>query len=175
MELLYYGKTPAMLGGEGDYVLVEAKAAEVAVAAHQCNTWGGFAKLVRSPWREFVAEWKEEMTEINGGVLPKSSTLFSYAEIVGAWHVAGLVADPREAAYDLCWKVVCRLCEEDDSLSNEIDVSHGSPFGHITCITSATITGFQRLAEVFRGLPKKKVTFAHEDHIVARCLVGGIE
>lgn len=173
MELIYYGETPVELGGEGDYVLVGAKAAEAAVAAHECKTWGAFARLVKCPWREFVAEWGEEMSEINGGVLPKQSTPFSYADIAGAWHVADLVTDPRQAAHELCWKVVGKLCEEDDELADEIEVSHGSPLGHVQCITSLTIIGFRRLAEMLRALPGAKVRLAHDDDIVARCLLGG--
>jgi hypothetical protein len=72
----------------------------------------------------------------------------------------------------LCWRVVGKLREEDEELTGEIEVSHGSPLGHATCVTSLTIMGFKRLAELLRARPKAGLRVAHDDTLVSRCLTG---
>lgn len=170
MRTLYFGKLPVILGGEGDYVLVEAAAATLAESAHECRTWGEYARLVKCDWKDLVDGWGDAMACANDGSLPSCSTRFSYGDIVG--KAADLVIDPREAAYDAAWRLVATLCKNNVALSHEVDVSHGSPMGHIQCISSSSLLGFQTLAALIATMPKRRIQLVHDDSRVARCLVG---
>lgn len=116
---------------EGEYVILERESALQNARAYRCETWGGFSKLRGITLREVAENLVERITR---------QTPFDYNEIVGDWPS---LPDPREVAYDHLFGPVSQI--DEPAILEELEISHGSPGGHLCCIDVRSRRGILRL------------------------------
>ena len=160
-----YGLTPEELwvdSGKEEYVLVEAKAAGLALAALRCKTVGEYAKVLGYTLKKLLAGWGEELEEINDGDPVDSDTKFDLASIWGNYSVSELVPEPRTAA----WLAIGgKISSQPD-----ITVGHGAPGSNYADISAKSPEAFQRLCNCLNSQGKGKYVFRRDDSFVLECI-----
>lgn len=98
MELIY-GLEPEELGGEGEVVLADKRAALIAVQAWQAQTWGEFIQAADCLLAELMEDWGEQIQWIYGKV-PTPNDSFSLGDYAAIDNFGDIITDPRQAAVD---------------------------------------------------------------------------
>jgi hypothetical protein len=167
MYRFIYGRGPEEYGWEGEFFLMEREAAERAARAFQCRTWAEYAQIQAATWEQYRQDREFDEAEADGEDVPEPTDEFDYEELLAEGSYLAL-PDPREVAYDL---LIPRIPWKDDPvLVATLEISHGSPAGHLECISVTKRKGIDRLAEVLRETLRNKATLEVDEALVRAAL-----
>lgn len=167
MIRLIYGKGPAALGYQNEYILVEARALEKLDAAAHCRTWGEFAASEGCTFEHLLESWREEMTSINGGREPTRESPLNFPSLWGVWDIGDLVDDPRTVAYEALPAVFHNGL--DERLEEEIVVSFDEPFGESACVTALTKDAFKHLSVFLKANGCASIRLENDEAALKHC------
>jgi len=175
---LLYGLLPEESGGDGTLsTLVDETAALHAIRAGECRTWGEYLKLAAKSWAQAQEECGKWLNDLNDGRPPGPETPFSFREIYGAtlyqgdaaYWISRWIKQPREAALERLTALGRRVMALVRRAG--LEISYGSPMGHIECIDGTSPSSFETLASLLRDDGWSSLDLRRDDHLVARCLL----
>jgi hypothetical protein len=144
IEFVYYATQ------EG-FDIATRDAVENILAAKQCKTWGVYATLCEMSWEEMLEGYEGEIEELTGQENPSPDSPFDFDAIWGLYYSGDLITDPRTDAYEILRREVPREVLRDERLEGKLTWSHGSPAGHLECVTATSedaIRLFERILHV---------------------------
>lgn len=168
---LIFGQYPEILGGEGQYIMLERASAVAASRAFRCRTWGEFAEVAGLPWKRLHEEWGEDYAE--QGVRKRTlrpTSRFRYADIAFGLTTGPALPHPAEVASEL---VHASPYVRDYIIARRLEFEPGTPWGNLECILAPSCGPFLALQEYLSRERRDRWTLDHDDRLVRRGMRGG--
>jgi hypothetical protein len=134
-------------------------------AVRQCRTWGEWADLCGLSWPRLVEDYELE------GLSEESP--FRITEEVGRDWVAARPPDARTDPYDVLIQNLPPEVRHDPRLKGKIEWIHGSPAGHLECVTAVDEDGIRLLERLVHEAGRKEYAFRRDDAVIHDVLYGG--
>lgn len=161
IEFVYYA-TP-----EG-FAIATRDAVDELLAAKQCKTWGEYADLCEMSWEEMLEGYEGEIGELTGQENPSPGSTFEFDAIRGLYYSGDLITDPRTDAYETLLRALPQEIRSDQRLAGKIGWSHGSPAGHLECVTATSEDAVRLFERILHEKGFTQYVFRRDDSAFGR-------